>query len=978
VDRADEILNQKNRLLTEIYFELQEYYEAKYGKDAIVFIEVGSFFEIYEVNNEELKIGKAKEVAEYLNIQLTRKSKAILENSISNPLMAGVPSISLDRYLSRLAQSGKYTIILVRQKGVPPKIKRYISNIISPGTNFEYQNEATENNIVSIVIDLNNSIYSIGYSAIDITTGKSLINEIHSNRDDKSYALDELFNLLCTYNTSEIIITLLNDSIDLEWLLNYLEISDIPYTINQEHPKIAYQNELFAKVFEINSFLTPIEYLDLERYPMATESLSILIDFIIEHDEELIFKINRPIFLGNRRYLYLGNNALEQLGVVSKDRADMTLLRLLDRSSTAFGKRLLKERLLNPICDREIIEKRYDLIEKLSANIDKFGAILKQIYDLERLSRRIKLKRLHPVELTYIATSIDAIKELISIAKEADIEIDRDIEASLFEFSSMIEATFELDKCAKYQISQIDDNIFKTGVYPAVDEIIKAQENEMKKIEAVAKKIEELLSGDLIPINNSNLVNISYMESEGFHIVLTKSRFASIEKVLKESFVDIDGKYHFFKDFRYKKLKSSTKIYAPFFEEITQKIDSSRMRLSALVKQRYIETLDEIEKRYSLFLEKLISFIADIDVAVSGAVSAKEMNLTRPIICDENIYEAIALRHPIIEANEKHGIYIPNDIYLGRVESASNHSHITIKATDSNEVRGVLLYGINSSGKSSLMKSIGLSVIMAQAGFFVPAVELRLGLFNKLFTRIVSRDNLYKGLSTFTVEMMELKNIFTRADSKSLVLGDEISQGTETLSALAIVSSAIIRLDEIGAKFIFASHLHNLIDIDEIKSLNRVIFLHLGVRYDERSDTLIYDRKLKIGVGDSLYGLEFAKSLHIDSSFLKKAYEIRDRLTQSGSELKRLKRAKAKRYNKNLYASKCALCDAPVDEIHHIQPQKVADANGNIGHFHKNHRYNLLPLCSKHHDMVHRGEIVINGFMMTSEGLRLHYDIINR
>ena len=973
MDRAQEILNSK-KLLTEIYFELQELYEKKYGPNTVVLMEIGSFFEVYEVNNESLKIGKAKEIAEFLNIQLTRKSKAILENSITNPLMAGVPSISLDRYLSKLVQSNRYTVVLVRQKGLPPKVKRYISNIISPGTNFEYQSESSENNIVSLLIDYNRGIWSAGYSAIDITTGKTIVNEVYSTRDDKSYALDEIFNLLRSYNTSEIIITLENSDIDEEWLLNYLEINSLPHTFNAIHPKISYQNELFAKVFDINSFLTPIEYLDLERYPLATESLAILIDFIIEHDEDLIYKMNRPQFLGNNRYLYLGNNALEQLGVISRDSSEVTLLQLLDRSSTAFGKRLLKERLLNPICDRDMLESRYDLIEKAQPHTKRFITVLKKIYDLERLSRRIKLKRLHPVELSYISMSMDAVKELIEVCRDTGMEFDIELEKSAKDFSAMIDRTFDIDSCAKFTLEQINSNIFRFGVYPAIDELEELKNKEIVKIKNVANFIDRLFKDDKL---TTNIASIGYLESEGYFISLSKSRFSSIEKRLSESFITIDGRHYFCKDFRYKYLKNSVKIYAPFFDEVTERVESYRVKLTALVKDRYIQTLEEIDNRYSLLLEKLISFIAEIDVAVSNAISATQMNLTRPRLCEENIYEAVALRHPIIESNEKHGIYIPNDIYLGEITDTT-HDHIMLDAATSEGIGGVMLYGINSSGKSSLMKSVGLSVIMAQAGFFVPAVELRMGIFEKLFTRIVSRDNLYKGLSTFSVEMMELKNIFNRANKRSLVLGDEISQGTETLSALAIVSSAIIRLDELGAKFIFASHLHNLVEVEEIKNLKRVIFLHLGVKYDSDRDCLIYDRKLKIGVGDSLYGLEFAKSLHIDERFLKKAYQIRDNLTNTDSDLKRLKKRRRSKYNKDIYVSKCALCDAPVDDIHHIAPQHLADDSGHIGHFHKNHKYNLIPLCKKHHDMVHKGQIVINGFVMTQEGLRLHYEVIEK
>ncbi len=343
--KAVDILNQKGKLLTEIYFELQSYFEKRYGKNSIILIEIGSFFEIYEVNNDELKIGKAKEIAELLNIQLTKKNKSIAKNSVKNPLLAGVPTVSIDRYIARLIALKKYTIVIVKQKGTPPKVKRYISNIISPGTNFEYQTEATENNIVSIIIDRNQDIYSFGYSAIDVTTGKTIVNEMHSTKEDKTYALDELFNILQTYNTSEVILTLDNQDIDRDWIVNYLELNQYSLTSNTKRCKINYQNELFERVYQINSFLSAIEYLDLERYPYTTEALAILIDFIIEHDEAIIEKLNRPIFLGAKRFLYLGNNALEQLGVISKDNNELTLLKLIDKTSTAFGKRVLKERL---------------------------------------------------------------------------------------------------------------------------------------------------------------------------------------------------------------------------------------------------------------------------------------------------------------------------------------------------------------------------------------------------------------------------------------------------------------------------------------------------------------------------------------------------------------------------------------------------------------------------------------------------------
>jgi len=973
VDKITEILSQKKKLLTEIYFDLQLYFEQKYGKDALVLMEIGTFFEVYEVNNDEMKVGKAKEVAELLNIQLTRKSKAILENSLSNPMLAGVPAVSLERYLARLIDSKKYTIIVVKQKGEMPNIKRYVSNIISPGTNFEYLNEPSENNIVSLFIDENMGIYSVGYVAIDVSTGKTICNEVYSTRDDKTYALDEAFNLLQTYTTSEVIITLESKNIDKSWLMHYLELESLHYTFNTKRFKIGFQNELFTRVFSINSFLSAIEFLDLERHPYTTESLAVLIDFIIEHDESIIDKMNRPQFLGNNRYMYIGNNAMEQLSVISRDPADITLLDLIDKTSTAFGKRLFKERLLNPICDKDILEKRYDLTELLLPNINRFETHLKQIYDLERITRRIKLRKLHPVELTYIAMSLEAILNLLKDAKENTIDIDVNLYDETAEMLKVLHDTFKLDVCARFRIEQINDNLFNKGVYPAIDTIVTTQVKEVEKMESVAKHVESFFDKDKLFTANTKYTTVSYLESEGYYLNLTKNRFTLIEKVLKDSFVTIDNKHYFFKDFHYKYLKNAVKVQAPLFEEITRNYETSQVRLVSLVKQRYIESLDLLENRFSLLLDKLIDFIANIDVAISNAKCVKKMNLTRPLIEDGVFYEAIGLRHPIIESNDERGIYVPNDLFFGK-NNNTEHNHITLNASNGEDVFGVLLYGINSSGKSSLMKSIGLSVVMAQAGFFVPALELRFGLYEKLFTRIVSQDNLYKGLSTFAVEMMELKNIFNRANERSLVLGDEISQGTETESALAIVSSSILKLLSLKSTFIFATHLHQLGSISELQNLKELIFLHLGIKYDESNDTLIYNRVLQPGMGDSLYGLEFAKSLHMDKEFIAMAHTIRESLNHGGSAIKKLSRQKSSKYNKNLYLSKCALCNDKVDDVHHIIEQQKADDRGQIEHFHKNHKYNLIPLCKKHHDLVHQGKITISGFIMTDAGLKLHYE----
>jgi DNA mismatch repair protein MutS len=274
------------------------------------------------------------------------------------------------------------------------------------------------------------------------------------------------------------------------------------------------------------------------------------------------------------------------------------------------------------------------------------------------------------------------------------------------------------------------------------------------------------------------------------------------------------------------------------------------------------------------------------------------------------------------------------------------------------------------------MKSLGISVLLAQAGFFVPAKSMRFAIFDSIFTRISGADNISKGLSSFAVEMMELKNIFNRSGKRSLILGDEISHSTETMSGVSNVASAIIKLSKMGGIFLFATHLHQLPELEEIENLNNLLCLHLSVMYEDKADKLIFDRKLKFGSGSSIYGLEFAKSLHIDKEFLQVANDIRKKITDEYNTIERLTQKKTSKYNKELYVTTCAVCGTKVDEVHHIQAQKEADKDNFIGHITKNHKFNLIPLCKKHHKMVHDGTLNINGFVTTSKGLELHYSFV--
>ena len=968
------ILDNKDKLLTQTYFDLQRFFEEKYGNDTVVFMEIGTFFEVYEVNNDDEQIGKAKEIAELLNIQLTKKNKNIIENSDKNPLLAGVPAVSFERYLNRLISEQKYTVIVVKQKGTPPKISRYIAQIVSPGTNFEHIVDNDDNYIVSLLVDKHKDMYTVGYSAIDVTTGKTWLYESHGTSEDPSYALDEVFNLLNIYRTSEVVVTFLDGIKDQRHVMQYLEIQEhYHYSVNNQRPRVEFQNDLFKEVYQVRSLLSPIEHLDLERSPMITESLAILIHFVIEHDMHIVQKLDRPNIIDNRRFMYLGNSALEQMGIVSKDKKEFTLLKMMDKSATAIGRRLLKERLLNPIMEADELERRYNLIERVSSHTRYLDEMMRGVYDLQRLSRRLNLGRLHPFEMNHVYESMLSVKELMLYVKKHKIQKTPFHESELDEFIRDINKSIDLDISRRFTNATVDENFLMSGVDESIDTLVKENDTMLIAFKDIMRSIENLLKNNNAGSSNT-LVTLGLLEKEGYYISLSKNRFSMIEDEFKKD----DS----FSEFNVKKLTNSVKITSSFTDKLSDNIMKNRRKIVALVKDRYVQLQSIYERRYSLLFDRVINYVADLDVGVSSSKVAQLYKHSRPMIVevqdDENFMQIMQLRHPLIEIQERGGIYIPNDIVMGnRKYMDLPHPEtvmLDVSVHDGHDINGVLLYGINSSGKSSLMKSIGIATLMAQSGFFVSAAVMKFSLFDSLFTRIVSKDNLSKGLSTFAVEMLELKNIFNRATLRSLILGDEISHGTETLSGVAIVSSAIIKLSKLRSLFLFATHLHQLSTMKEITSLDNVVDLHLSVEYDEDKDTLLFNRILQAGSGSSIYGLEFAKSLHMDSEFLDTANKIRKRLAKDFDELELLVKKKTSKYNKDLYVTKCVICGAMAEDVHHISHKSLADSSGFIGHFHKDSKHNLVPLCKEHHKEIHDGKIRVDGFVMTSNGLELKFE----
>ena len=267
-----------------------------------------------------------------------------------------------------------------------------------------------------------------------------------------------------------------------------MELNLKSFLLRNFRPKITYQNELFKNVFSIESLLTPIEHLDMERSPLSTESLAILIDFVIAHDSSIIQKLSNPIKLDVSRYIYIGNNALEQLNIIDTTH-NLSLIRLINNTSTAMGKRLLKERITNPIKDSKELLRRYNLSKELYDFHSPIENELASIYDIERLTRRIKLSRLHPFELNYLYDSLVSIKEIVKFMESYKFITPPCSSDEINSFLASINSTFDLSISGRFMLKDVDENMITSGVNLQIDDLNRENKLLLDKLEILKNHI---------------------------------------------------------------------------------------------------------------------------------------------------------------------------------------------------------------------------------------------------------------------------------------------------------------------------------------------------------------------------------------------------------------------------------------------------------------------------------------------------------
>ena len=982
------------------YLELANKYSSEYGEDTLLLMQVGHFFECYAIDNstEKTNTHAFYKSADIMNIQVTRKSKKITENSRGNPLMTGINIYTKDKYIQILLDAN-FTVVLMEQVTEPPEPKREVTQIYSPGTSIDYSNKNSTTNTMCIYIepdktDPRRRFKNIGLSVIDFTTGKNSIYEVYSlkNTGDYYYSLDETLRFINVYEPCEVLIIVEDTEencvnireISKSFLVNYLNLGNTRVhfkTLDSspsslEYSSITFQNSFFDKIFkrENQTMLSTIEYLDIEMLSVARMSYIHLLNFAYAHNENIIQKIKRPDIFESMNYMILNSSSISQLNVTpvgTAVRANNSLLGILTNTSTTIGKRYLRDQLLNPICDPEAIEKRYEYVDFLIKN-DNYREVepqLNKIIDIERLHRRFALGIIQPSEIYSLNYSYESILRIIR-DKAAHFHPDLlPSKEELTKFTQFIEeytSVFRLETLAKFNLETITENIFKGGISKEIDAIEAEIEVSYSSLSAICKQFTKSIGNDI-----DTWFKIESNERDGYFITATPSRANAFQKklvnygggiytinVATEPFT-LNSKEITFK----KQAANKTIVSCPEIVNFCQKYQRGIIKIGKKCQALFREYIEKYEHEYSAVMNVISKFVGTLDTYKSAAKTAITLGYHRPTISQgskASFIKAKQLRHPIIERLDRGTVYIPNDISIGAEEDISQ--------------TGMLLYGTNASGKSSLMKAVGLNIIMAQAGFYVAAEEFVYLPYQRLFTRILNADNIFRGESSFAVEMGELRGILKRANGNSLVLGDELCSGTENTSAQSIFASSVIHLERRNTSFIFATHLHQLVKMPEINSLSRVKAFHLSVEYDQSRELLIYDRILKEGNGPTIYGLEVCKAMNLDEDFIATADSIRRSILDIGEVVLD---KKTSRYNSKVIVDKCEICDKKAEDTHHIKFQCTADKDGIIGkQFHKNISSNLVPLCKACHNAVHQNTIEIRGYRETSSGVELDYSHI--
>ena len=799
---------------------MKQYKEIKSNfEDSILFFRLGDFYEMF--------FEDAVKASRELGLTLTSRNK---EKNVDIPL-AGVPFHSADSYITKLVSKG-YKVAICEQTEDPKLskgiVKREVVKIITPGTVVDVEAlDAKSNNYLMSILTIENKI---GIAYIDITTGEFKVTEVEKDND-----FVRLFNEVNKIEPKEVLVTEDFYGEIKEKLDDFLQKNDSVVTfVTKIRDSAKYLMDYF-KIISLESYGIKDKKSIIGAAAMALEYA---VTMQVEHE----LTVEKIEFVNISNYAEINAITSKNLELLKNQREKTvygSLLWVLDECKTSMGTRLLKRFINNPLLNVDKIRKRQENVQYFMDNIlirEDLREKFENIYDLERLLGKIIFGSENGKDLTALKNTIKSAVEIMKILENTDFFQNIDVNV-LFECYKTIDDS--IDEDAPFSVRE--GGIIKSGYNQELDEI----RNIMNSGKDFLLDIEQR-EREATGIKN---MKIKFNKVFGYFIEITKANL----NMVPEHYI------------RKQTLSNSERYITPELKKYEDTIINSKAKIEDLEYHLFKEISEKI-KEHRQILSTLAERLAYIDVMVSFAVSAIENDYSKPEMNEEYSFEIVNGRHPVVEK------------LIGRTDYVSNDTIFTEKESF------VVLTGPNMSGKSTYMKQIALISIMAQIGSFVPAKKANLSIIDKYLTRIGASDDILTGQSTFMVEMSEVSNILNNATEKSLIILDEVGRGTSTTDGVSIATAISMYIhDKIGAKTVFATHYHELTDLE-----NK--FAHITnyrIEVDEKNGKVMFLRNIVKGGADKSYGIEVAKLAGLPKEILIESKKILKRLEQKKELIER-------------------------------------------------------------------------------------------
>ena len=783
--RRSEVDRSKLSPMMAQYMSIKDNYE-----DTIIFFRLGDFYEMF--------FDDAIIASRELELTLTGK-QAGLEERVP---MCGIPHHAYATYVDQLIEKG-YKVAICEQLEDPKltkgMVKRDVIQVVTRGTRLDDRVDAKSNNYIANIYDFN---YCYGISYTDISTGEfyALVVE----RDDYSVIREVVRN-----GFSEVIV---NDQIDRN-LVNTLRTNyGVLVTITKE----LCENELYSYIYS---------GVEDERIIITIKHL---LSYIIDTKKKELTHLQRVEVIHSNDHLLFDGNTKRNLELTetlrNRDRM-YSLLWLLDKNKTAMGSRFLKYNIENPLTSKKELERRYDLVQKLSTEFilrDDLMKELSEVYDLERLAGRISYGNLNAKDLLQLKSSLAHLPRIKEILLE--LKYDKELE-TLDEVYSLLEKSIK------------EDAPFTVHEGGLIKPLYNSELDELRSIRSGSKDFILTLEKEEKERTGIKNLKVGYNKVFGYYIEVSKGNIS----LIKDEF-GWDRK---------QTLANCERFTTPLLKEKENIILGAEEKIFNLEYKLFMD-IREVVKRYIGNLQRIAKVISEVDMLQSFSIVADQNKFVRPQLVSEKCIKFIDCRHPVVEKVMKDK-YIANDIIMD-------------KNTDI-----LLITGPNMAGKSTYMRQCAITIIMAQIGSFVPCKSCMMPIFDKIFTRIGASDDLVSGESTFMVEMKEAQYAISEATKDSLILFDELGRGTATYDGMALAQSILEYIhDEIGAKTMFSTHYHELTALDkDLKHLKNV-----NVSAIEEDGKITFLHNVKAGAVDKSYGIHVAGLAGLPKSLIKRSEEI--------------------------------------------------------------------------------------------------------